>query len=146
MLISLALPVDAHTVPLARHLVAVLLQDLNVTEHTRHEVELALSEACANVVRHAETQADYELQVRVGDNACDIVVSDKGKGFDAGTGRAPSTRGSSSGRGLELMRSLMDDASFRSGSDEGTAVHLHKKLSFDDAPLNREAEHGTALP
>ena len=132
VLISLALPVEAHSVPLARHLVAVLLRDLGVTDDARHEIELALSEACANVVRHAGTDGEYQLRVRVDRGECEIVVSDAGAGF-AVEAMSPAAESASGGRGLELMRSLMDSASFESAAT-GTAVHLHKRLSFQGQP------------
>ena len=48
------------------------------------------------------------------------------------------------GRGLLLMRALMDRIHFESRPEQGTVVHLVKKLDFDVAPLRRAApsQHG----
>ena len=50
---SVRLPVDAQSVPLVRGLLRQALQHLGVVSDGIDDVLLALTEACANVVRHA---------------------------------------------------------------------------------------------
>lgn len=60
--------------------------------------------------------------------------------IDAGPGAGPETVPADpfaeSGRGLTLMRALMDDIEMVCGEETGTVVHLRKQLVLnDDAPL-----------
>src|ERR1700723_3347170 len=51
----LFLPRDAASVPVSRQVLDGCLETLGVTEDTRIDIALALSEACANVVQHARS-------------------------------------------------------------------------------------------
>ena len=57
-----------------------------------------------------------------------IIVRDEGEGFDASAVPDPTEPESllmTSGRGLHLMRALMDDVSFE---ENGTVVRMRKRL------------------
>lgn len=98
---------------------------------------LALSEACTNVITHAATEDEYEVQVRVDDQKCVISVKNTGNGFDAGqvTGIMPDPD-SARGRGVAIMHALMDTVDFNSDSDGGTVVRLARNLTLRaDAPV-----------
>src|ERR687893_325055 len=97
------LPVDTDSVPFIRGLCRQALEHLRVETAVIDEIALALTEACANVVRHAGDHALYEVAVAIEDRVCRISVVDDGEGFDPAelSGRD----GSSSldeGRGLLL--------------------------------------------
>jgi hypothetical protein len=47
----------------------------------RTAVEIALGEACANAVRHADPATHYEVHLRVRDATCLVEVTDAGTGF-----------------------------------------------------------------
>ena len=64
---------------------------------------------------------------------CVIRVVDTGHGFDfasPGLGTAEIT--AEQGRGIQLMRALVDRVRFLSKPEEGTIVHLEKVLEFTD--------------
>ena len=127
---TVRLPVDSTSVPFVRGLCRQALEHLGVERTTVDEVTLALTEACANVVHHAGEHAEYEVQVAIDDALCRISVFDDGDGFDPeqlpdATGRAPLD----GGRGLRLMRALVDRLDFRHESDGRHRVTLEKRLS-----------------
>src|SRR5919199_5271886 len=110
---SVRLPVDEHSLPFIRGLTRSALEHLGVAGTVVEEITLALSEACANAVRHAGPQQAYEVQVDIDDRRCRISVVDDGEGFDPEVERAAAA-GSvlEGGRGLVLMRALVDTLDF----------------------------------
>ena len=124
---SVRLPTDAQSVPLVRGLLRQALQYLGVVEEGIQEIVLALTEACANVVQLAVDQEEYEVDVAIDDSLCRITVVDDGDGFDVATASAapPTLDG---GRGLVLMRALVDRLDFVQDADGRHRVTLEKRL------------------
>jgi serine/threonine-protein kinase RsbW len=137
---GLRLPREVVTVPIVRDLCRTAMTQLGVEEACVQDVALALTEACANVVEHAEgTDDDYEVRLQLDNDRCQIRVVDTGRGFDA-DGLAdesmPDTQ-SERGRGIQLMKALVDRVTFTSTPEKGTIVHFEKALELlDDSPLH----------
>ena len=98
-------------------------------------VVLACSEACANAVEHAYGPVDAELVVSAIVDDGVVTVSIR----DFGSWREP--RGEHRGRGLLIMRELMDDVAVTK-EDEGSTVRLSRRLanpaeSQPDRPVAR---------
>jgi serine/threonine-protein kinase RsbW len=76
------------------------------------DLQMALSEACANVVRHATASQAFDVDVEVEPERCQVQVIDHGPGF---TPRPEDFRQGGweqeAGRGLALMRALTDELS-----------------------------------
>ena len=94
-------------------------------------VELALREALNNAVVHGnredpETKVHIRCRCQPG-KELSIVVTDQGKGFDfekvIGNGIATDPN-SEHGRGIQLMKTYMDDLHFERG---GSEVHMRKR-------------------
>lgn len=128
--LSLCLPRDTKTVPLVRHLVGATLEEFGVEEACRADVELAVTEACANVLDHSQIDDQYEVQVAVSLDRCEIRVIDTGHGFDFESLRDDEDVARPRGRGVQLMRALMDRIHFESRPERGTIVHLVKRLEL----------------
>ena len=126
---SVRLPTDAESVPLVRGLLRQALQYLGVAPHRIEEIVLALTEACANVVQHAGEHEEYQVEVAIDDRVCRISVLDDGDGFDVdeATRRAPGSP-LDGGRGLVLMRALVDRLAFVQDEDGRHRVVLEKEL------------------
>ncbi|MGY1640895.1 ATP-binding protein [Geodermatophilus sp. SYSU D00703] len=127
---TVRLPVDSTSVPFIRGLCRQALEHLRVERPVVDGIMLALTEACANVIRHAGEHADYEVQVAIDDTTCRISVFDDGPGFDPDA--LPEDRGDSpldGGRGLLLMQALVDRLDFRHDADGRHRVTLEKRLS-----------------
>ena len=126
---SVRLPTDAESVPLVRGLLRQALQYLGVVPHRIEEIVLALTEACANVVRHAGEHEEYQVEVAIDDRVCRISVVDDGDGFavDEATRRAPDSP-LDGGRGLVLMRALVDRLAFVQDENGRHRVVLEKEL------------------
>jgi anti-sigma regulatory factor (Ser/Thr protein kinase) len=93
-------------------------------------VELALYEALDNAVVHGN-RVDRQKLVQVlcrceSGKGISVVVKDQGQGFDpnaVANPTAPENIGAEHGRGIWLMKSLMDEVSFERG---GTEVRMRK--------------------
>lgn len=128
---TLRLPRDPATVPLVRTICRDAMSWLGVTLPCRGDVALALTEACANAVLHAGTD-EYEVEVQLGEEWCDIRVIDAGRGLDRADLEADMPDGSrAGGRGIALMRLLVDRLQFESRPEVGTVVHLQKQLDLE---------------
>jgi len=135
---SMYLPRDATTVPIARRLCRSAMEELGITRECVHDVALAVTEACANVIEHSsDIDDEYEVSVAVDEDRCEIQVIDTGRGFDHQSltdQLAPSS--AERGRGISLMRALVDNVRFESRPQSGTIVHLVKTLELEDhSPL-----------
>jgi anti-sigma regulatory factor (Ser/Thr protein kinase) len=88
------------------------------------DIEIALQEALANAVIHGNRNTPHK-RVRVTcrcsvDGEISITVRDEGQGFDSSAVPDPTDRNNfllSHGRGIHLMKALMDEVSFE---DNGT--------------------------
>ena len=125
---TVRLPVDSHSVPFARGLCRKALEHLTVEKDTIDEIVLALTEACANVVQHSGDKGDYEVAVRIDDDACRISVWDEGSGFEMPDLSQPVDATSDGGAGLVLMRALVDELAFEQDHDGRHRVTLEKRL------------------
>jgi len=93
---------------------------------------IAVIEAGTNAVQHGNMFADdkvVKFEVTVDPGNVHVRVDDLGRGFDPSRVLNP-TEGeqllSPHGRGLFLMRQLMDEVKFETGPEHGTTVFLRK--------------------
>lgn len=123
--VELTLPRDSSFVTVMRNMANSLLVDLRVPEEAIGDVQVAVSEACANVVRHAEGTFDYSVSLAIGPDGCEIEVADLGPGFESVPASGADVD-AEDGRGLLLMRALVDDLEFIR-DDATTRVRLIKR-------------------
>ena len=140
--LTLALPRDHYSVPVARRVLKSSLTALGVVPEVVEDIELALTEACTNVLDHAQESDEYEVSAGIDGTACVIEVIDRGGGFDGSTkGLMDAEPSAEDGRGIQLMRALVDEVTFTSRPAVGTVVHLEKELAWEQhAPVKRMTE------
>lgn len=142
----LRLPPDPASASVGRHLCASALVEAGASPDVIDDVSLAVTEACANVVNHAGPVPSYELRLELDPLRCTIIVADAGSGMDpARTGAALGEGGRSRehGRGVSLMRAVMDSVRLSSRPGRGTTVRLVKRLVDADGGCPRG---GVLLP
>jgi serine/threonine-protein kinase RsbW len=134
--LALTLPRDEQTVPVARHIVRNAMEQVGVDETCVYDVELALSEACTNVLVHSGPGDQYVVRLDLEDRLGVIRVVDVGHGVDStklqADGAPPDDE---RGRGLGLMQALVDRFDFTSRPEAGTIVTLEKDLTYRDEAL-----------
>jgi serine/threonine-protein kinase RsbW len=126
---SLDLPRESARVGQVRHTLAGALAGAGVEESCRDDIQLALTEACANVVKHASLADTYRVDVIVQDNRCVIEVTDDGGGFNPDDTAAADLM-AEAGRGLRLAAAVVDDLSVVSVDGVGTLLRLVKRLTW----------------
>jgi len=142
--LRLLLPRDAASIPVVRHLSEHALRELGCEDTCWQDVGLAITEACSNVVQHAEAGEAYAVQVSIESDVCEIrVIETGGSTFDR-DGAAASVEArsldamSESGRGLAIITALMDDLSFEIQPETGTLVRMVKRLEFSEESAARK--------
>jgi anti-sigma regulatory factor (Ser/Thr protein kinase) len=112
-------------VPDVRHLVRRWLVENGASADEADDVLVACTEAHANVVRHAYRHDDGLVEIEASVEAPDIVIIVR----DHGTWREPDpSRTEDGGRGLQLIRALMDATEISSNRD-GTEIRMRRCLS-----------------
>jgi anti-sigma regulatory factor (Ser/Thr protein kinase) len=122
--LRLELPADPDELVLIRRSMERWLATSDVDERDAYRVTLAANEACMNAIEHGfgGPSAGFELDAELTGSQVDIVVRDRGKW------RSP--RAPEDGRGLPMMRALMDDVEVTTGPD-GTTVRLRRAVRRD---------------
>ena len=118
--------------PFADQLMRFILK-FRSADGTEADIELALHEALANAVMHGNGE-DSCKRVYVTcrcymDGEVAITVRDEGRGFDPSVLVDPTFRENllvTHGRGIYLMKTLMDEVSFKEG---GAVVMMRKKAN-----------------
>ncbi|MGH3117875.1 MAG: ATP-binding SpoIIE family protein phosphatase [Gaiellales bacterium] len=135
---ELVVPNEAARIAEVRRFVGGFLADLRAPVEATSEVLLAVGEAAGNAYRHgrrASARSEMRVRCEYEHPMLTITVADEGPGFapDEVDEGLPDPL-ASGGRGLFLMRELMDDVSIVSGP--GTTVTLTRRI----LPLPRAAE------
>jgi PAS domain S-box-containing protein len=105
-----------------RSLLRRWLRHAGASERTIAEVATACGEAATNAIEHSGVAQDFELSGRLMSGEIELTVRDHGRW------RPP--REGDQGRGLSLMRALMDTVEL-TPSPEGTTVRLRRRLDSD---------------
>jgi serine/threonine-protein kinase RsbW len=129
--VTLSVPARSEYLALCRLSLAGLGSVRALGDEELADLKLALTEACANVVRHAYDDGDegrIAVSYRVaGDEMLEIVVADEGRGIPDEGDRPPSD---GLGLGLRLIQSLTDELEIGHGDDgRGTVVRMIRRLT-----------------
>ena len=129
MSVRLNLPREAGSVPAVRRLLRCALTMLHVDRQHGDDLEIAVTEACANVVRHAHGGKKFEVLLDVAEDRCSIDVVDDGEGFDpAILDHKPGTS-DQNGRGLFLIKALSENVRLSSSPRTGSLIHFEKSFA-----------------
>jgi serine/threonine-protein kinase RsbW len=110
------------------------VKSCGLDEQAAFGVDMAVREAITNAVVHGN-QEDETKSVEVvfgcAENALEIQISDQGTGFDPASVPDPTEPANilkTSGRGIFLMRTFMDEVDWIARPDGGTTVRLVKRF------------------
>jgi len=125
------LPSDLHIVsPFVDRLMR-FISGLPEVNGNNLEIELALREALVNAIVHGNKRRSHKrvhVKCRFSmDGEVSMTVEDEGRGFQHNSvpdPTSPDNRLRTQGRGIYLMRSLMDEVGFEQG---GSVVHMRKR-------------------
>jgi serine/threonine-protein kinase RsbW len=104
-------------------------------DETNSDIELAVREALVNAIVHGNQQDPRKcVYVRsrcTTDGEVSITIDDEGQGFNSDAvpdPTSPTNRLRTHGRGIYLMKTLMDEVDFQQG---GSVVHMRKRANGD---------------
>jgi len=111
---------------------------------TVDDMVLCVGEACANAIRHSGSGEEIEITLGFRSDDLEVLVKDKGRGFDAGAFDPEVLPDllSDGGRGLFLMSRLSDAMELRCGS--GLEVRLLKRAVLAASPPVDELDRAFA--
>ena len=115
-----------------------LIEKSKAVVGAEEDIETAVREALANAIIHGNRQDPNKsvyVSVTSRDGEVSIAVRDEGQGFDASAVADPTAQPKlklNHGRGIYLMRALMDEVSF---DRNGTVVRMRKMLNGNLKPL-----------
>ncbi|MFI0449348.1 ATP-binding protein [Actinomadura sp. 6N118] len=133
-LLVLCLPRDAKTAHLTREVLDASLTTLGVDEQICDDVNLAVGEACANVIQHADPSDEYEVRVRTVESRCRIEVIDTGRGFDAvqlEEAAADAAVTAEHGRGLQIIDALTENLQISNRRQHGAIIRFEIPLKWE---------------
>jgi serine/threonine-protein kinase RsbW len=135
--LALTLPRDEQTVPVARHIVRNAMEQVGVEETCIDDVELALSEACTNVLLHSGPGDQFVVRLDLEEGLGVLRIIDLGSGFDSARLEATDDDlvEAERGRGLGVMQAVVDRVDLTSRPEAGTIVRLEKVLTYRDEAL-----------
>ena len=119
-------PAEADRLAAARHAFGAWLDERGVAKEARADLVLAYSEACSNAVRHAyvDCEGTISVHLRYDEGLLTINVSDSGRWSE------PDPVPDDGGRGLEMIRELVDDMHVH-GTPYGTTVVMAKQVELE---------------
>ena len=136
----LKIPSQTGNLELIREFISGLAQKVGFDDQDINKIELAVDEACTNVIAHAynnDESQEIELSVKIQKNKFIVVVADKGKGFDFNHLEEPNMKNYMAelrvgGLGIYLIKSLMDEVDYQTKSGGKNEVRMTKYIKKAD--------------
>jgi serine/threonine-protein kinase RsbW len=133
----LQVPSSTENLALIREFVSSAAQQAGFDNNEIARLELAVDEACANVIEHAYggQDATKEVIVRVtfDEEMLNIDIEDTGRGFDPELIQPEEldeliSKRKTGGLGMRLMKTLMDEVHYEIEPGKKNALHMMKRL------------------
>jgi anti-sigma regulatory factor (Ser/Thr protein kinase) len=118
----------------------LLLSNCGCVPESVSDVEIALREALANAIihgNHEDRRKHVYVTCRCEPDEVSITLKDEGKGFDVNKvpdPTAPENIGSDHGRGIHVMKALMDEVRFEEGGVLVQMRKVHMRESAREGP------------
>ena len=119
--LDLTLPAEPGSLAVMRRAFHDWLPGIGLDDATAYDVLVAVGEAAANAVEHAYGPGEAEFHVEACSEGPDLLIAIRDQG------RWRPARGSHRGRGLTMMRDLMDDVQVDSDGS-GTIVRMRRRM------------------
>jgi len=134
---QLKIPSQSDNLSIIRDVVAKVASRVGFDTDEASKIELAVDEACTNVIKHAYTNNSnqmIEVSIKIDQKKLIIIVADKGKGFNPDEIKLPDLNksikeGRKGGLGLCLIKTLMDKVEFEIKPGLRNQVKMIKYIS-----------------
>lgn len=134
---SVTLPTDARMVSVARSFVEAVCEACNLDRNSTYALVLATGEAVSNIIRHAHQdrpEAQFQIICQPRNDSLEIELHDDGERFELdAVPRLDPTELRLGGRGVYLMRCLLDELSCTPRQPRGNVLRMVKRFGSDSA-------------
>lgn len=133
---TLQVPSSTENLALIREFVGTTASQAGFSENEVAKLELAVDEACANVIEHAyghDVSKEVVVRVRLDDEFLKIDIEDTGNGFDPNSVNQEEleqliNKRKTGGLGMRLMKTLMDEVRYEIEPGKKNALYMMKRL------------------
>lgn len=129
-------PADPSYLSLVRQIVGDIAQRQGFGPEAVHDIQIATDEACANAMQHGCRRGQNRIRICIScpHHSLDVDVIDWGDGFAFEEQvRRPLRQVLESmpsrGMGLPIIRTLMDEVAYETGTPKGNVLRMRKILS-----------------
>lgn len=135
---ELTTPSHTENLELIRNFTDRLARKAGLEEMALMDVAVAVEEACVNAIKHGHQNDDNKplrLQIKIDQQKLTVLVNDQGNGFDpkrldGQNAQELLARPKNSGRGILMMKMLMDEVHFERKNSKGMQVRMVKYLAI----------------
>lgn len=132
----LKVPSSTENLALIREFVGSVALQAGLDQKDVGKLELAVDEACANVIEHAyghDTTKEVIIRAALDEDTLRIDVEDTGRGFDPNSVLQEEIeqlieKRRTGGLGMRLMKTLMDEVRYEIEPGKKNELHMMKKL------------------
>jgi serine/threonine-protein kinase RsbW len=125
--IRLKIPCSNEFAAIVRLQAEAIARRVRFSEEEVYDIITAVGEVCDNSIEHSHSEKGIDVEYAISENEFRVEVRDYGTGFDpAGKGDLPPDMFSEDGRGIFLMRNLMDRVEIDSQIGRGTRIVMRK--------------------
>lgn len=129
--IELKIPCKEEFAAIVRIQAESIARRLDYDEEEVQDIKSAVGEACDNSIEHGKSDKGIDVHYHLSGTHLLMEITDYGKGFDpAGMGKVAPDPLAERGRGIFLIRNLVDSFEIKSKPGEGTQVILTKEKVF----------------
>jgi serine/threonine-protein kinase RsbW len=133
---TLQVPSSTENLALIREFIGSAASQAGFDEKEIGKLEIAVDEACANVIEHAyghDVSKEVIVRVTLSDETLSIDIEDTGNGFDPSTVNQEEleqliSKRKTGGLGMRLMKTLMDEVRYEIEPGKKNALHMMKRL------------------
>lgn len=131
---SISLPCHPRFLKKAREFVSTVLSDIDISNKERFAIELSLDEAAMNAIDHGSAinaSMDFEIRCGLRNGKLILLIKDYGgKPFDPNYFEKLAGKKSwgYGGRGISIIKQLMDEVMYSFHTGESTTVCMIKQL------------------
>jgi len=133
---TLQVPSSTENLALIREFVSSAATQAGFDAKEVAKLELAVDEACANVIEHAyghDVSKEVIVRAKLDENEFSIDIEDTGKGFDPAQVNQEEleqliSKRRTGGLGMRLMKTLMDEVRYEIEPGKKNALHMSKRL------------------
>ena len=141
---QLHVPSSTENLSMIRDFVGSIGERAGFDKRELMQLELAVDEACANVIEHAygsDTTREVTVRATLDENAVEIRIIDNGRGFEPSS--IPQTdvdtlvrRRESGGLGMRLINRVMDEVHYEIVPGQKNELRMIKRLRKPEPPVS----------